>query len=141
VCGASCIDRGSSWYKENAKREEERETKSTQEIISKSETLQNLEKVCRYFPFFDETKPKVKSISKQNDKLFYHYSLQVDFENLKAEFEKKLPQNGWIFKKENRGVWKNQLEFEKGNYWVQFSNGNFGESNYAISCKDSTITN
>lgn len=134
-----CIDRGNPVFKEIANGAGNRETESTEKLISQSSELQNLEKICRDLPFFRGTQPKIKGISRENDVLFYYYNLETDVKKMQEALKEQLSQNGWVLKKENNGIWENQIEFEKGNYWIQVTNGNFGESNYGTNCKDSTI--
>jgi hypothetical protein len=136
-----CIDRGSPIFKKVSNQEDERWTRSTEKLISSSERLQKLDAVCRDLPYFSETNPARKGASRKNDALYYHYRLEVDFERVKELVIKHLVGDGWVQTKTEYGLWENQIEFEKDTYWIQVSNGNFGESNYATNCQDKSIVN
>lgn len=115
---------------------EKRATEAAEAIISQSDQLKNLDKICRNLPVFDETEPKVKSISRKSDTLFYYYKLKIDFGELQNRLKEKLEKDGWTLKRGVNGVKEVQIEFEKGNYWIQVGYNEFTELNYSTNCSD-----
>lgn len=138
---SGCIDRGSPWFREHARKEGERRTRSTEVLIEKSADLQKLESVCKDIPFFKTTEPLVKGISRTNDQLFYYYHLDAADKDVYIAIKNDLQKKGWRFIRENEGFWEHQIEFEKDSYFIQVTFGNFGDSNYGTNCKDNSLTN
>jgi hypothetical protein len=116
-----------------------RMSRATEREIKNSPALQELDKVCRKLPFFEKIDPVRQMTSKKDDTLFYYYRLKKDFDELKRFYKAKLPPDGWTLVKEDSEIWEDQIEFKKGRYRIQISNGSFGDENYATSCEDSSI--
>jgi hypothetical protein len=115
-------------------------TRETEALISRSEKLTKLDKLCRNLPAFDVIEPKVKSVNQKFDTLFYYYELKTDTEDLKSQIKEHLIQDGWLLKVEKQSDWEYQIEFEKETYWLQFSYNKFSRLNYSINCKDFSIS-
>ena len=132
----SCVDRESRWFKDEAKKNEDRETASTERLIQASKPLQELEAVCRALPYFRDTVPLTKATNKEANKLFYNYRLNQAVDTVNDAVKRYFADQGWTLKREDDGFWEYQIEFEKGNYSIQVTSGNFGESNFATNCHD-----
>jgi len=115
---------------------EKKSTEATEKLISQSGKLQKIDKLCRSLPVFKESEPKVKSISRTNDTLFYYYKLKPGFDEVQSQVREYLLKEGWVLKREGSGSWENQIEFEKDNYWIQINFNEFTELNYATNCKE-----
>ena len=128
---SSCSDR---------KNAELRSTRETEALISGSEKLTKLDKICRSLPVFDDIEPEVKSVNQKYDTLFYYYGLKIETEDLKSQIRKHLIEGGWLLKVEKQSAWEYQIEFEKENYWLQLGYNEFSRLNYSVNCKDFSIS-
>lgn len=131
----SCLDRDSPSYRSNAKASGERETASTEKAVRESEALSGLDQKCRDIPFFRDSKPTVKSLSKDRTTLFYYYDLKVPVQEIHDVVRKYFADRGWLFIREDSGLWEHQIEFEGEGYWIQITSGKFGDSNLATNCR------
>lgn len=136
-----CLDRSHPLFKKWTENDGADGTKHTESRVEASPQLRMLEVSCRGLPYFSESRPLRKGISRENDMLFYYYRLDVDFRNVSKAVTGHLISSGWKVTKSESGIWEEQIEYEKDNYWIQLTHGRFGDSNYATNCQDRNITN
>lgn len=105
------------------------------EEIRQSKDLQNLERMCSQLPILGGLTPEKKSIGRKGNILFYHYSLDQDFNQFKSTYKDILLREGWTLTKEESGVWEEQIEFEKETLRIHISYGYAGKGSYGLSCE------
>lgn len=140
LTNVGCIDRESPFFKQEADKERVRMTKYTEDRIAESAKLRKLDAVCRDLPYFRDSAPVRKGMSREQDTLYYYYRINVAFETVNHELTDYLLSNGWRNTKMDNEIWEYQVEFEKDNYWIQISYSKFSEDNFATNCLDKAIS-
>lgn len=133
----ACFDpSGLPIVKEKFIEQEKEITKQTDEMIEKSEILQEIRKFCSEVPILNGFEFVNKTYALQNKQyLSFSYHSEVSFESVKSQYKSLLPQKGWSFiSEESFGV--DGMGFRKGNYLVKiyhFETDKIG--NYVIHCE------
>lgn len=134
-----CNPWGLPGLKQQAKKEEQRITRETEEAIKKSPGLQELNRLCT------EEIPRPEgfvSVNKSRDFneeqfLSYGYHSTHDYQSVKRFYLDYFVQHGWQLKTEKDSGWgPSKLEFRKDSYGVVIYDMGAGEGeNYGIVCK------
>jgi len=133
---SGCFDQSTFPLTRTPLESEQHQTESTEKLISQFPYLQVLDKACRELPIFMDVKPERKSISKNNDEIFYYYRLATPVSDVYEAVRSSLTMKNWRFVREGKGIWEHQLEFENDEITIQITSGNFGESNFGTTCRD-----
>jgi len=115
-------------------------TADADEEISRSQALQDLEKMCLSLPFFNGIKPGEKMVIRGR-MVSYEYRLGRDFNDLKAEYKNKFLSEGWILKEEKRLVADEYITFTKDKLEININKSLTEEERYSVSCKNNSILN
>lgn len=124
--------------KEEARRQDERITRETEEAIKKSSKLQELNQLCT------ERIPKPTGFEllykdrdyHQETFLSYSYRSALDYQSVKRFYLDYFAQNGWELKKEKDDGWgPNEIEFHKDSYRVKIYDKEWGGETYSILCR------
>lgn len=131
-----CINRDSPWFK--SWREDERAEMNEQirKLISETPRLQLLESLCREVVYFSAVEPLRIGINKERDTLYFGYKLDLELKTVQNGATEFLEARGWKMTKSQSGLWEEQIEFEKNEYWIQIAHGNAGDMNYYVNCSD-----
>lgn len=133
----ACFDSsGLPIVKEKLIEQEKEITKQTDEMIEKSEVLQEIRKFCSEVPILNGFEFVNKTYALQNKQyLSFSYHSEASFEGVKSQYKSLLPQKGWsVIPEESFGV--DGMEFRKGNYLFKiyhFKTDKIG--NYVIHCE------
>ena len=138
---SGCLDRGNPVFRAITKSSERESTEAAEKAVGESETLKRLYDVCRSIPFFNSREPKTKSLitrDPNNVLLTLYYAIDgTDFETVFQTTRTQIVAEGWDFLGAESGIWEEQIEFAKDEFWVRIAYGNFGDRNFAISCRNS----
>jgi hypothetical protein len=134
----ACDPRQLPGFKQEAKRQEERITRETEEAIKKSPALQELDHLCtQEIPRPDGFVPVNKYRDVHEERfLGYGYHSALDYQSVKSFYINHLTQNGWQITKQKDGGWgEPQIEFRKDKYRVTIFDVGAGEgTNFTLSC-------
>lgn len=138
VCLTACDPRQFPGFKQEAKRQEERITRETEEAIQKSPALQELNHLCT------EEIPRPEGfvlVNKSRDFnkerfLSYGYHSTLGYESVKRFYLDYFAQHGWQLTKQKDGGWgPSEIEFRKDSYGVTIYDMGAGEGeNYGLVC-------
>ena len=138
ICFTACNPRELPGFRQEAKRQEERITRETEEAIKKSSALQELNHLCT------EEIPRPEgfvSVNKSRDFneerfLSYGYHSPLDYESVKRFYLDYFAQRGWQLTKQKDGGWgPSEIEFRKDSYRVTIYDMGAGEGeNYGLVC-------
>jgi hypothetical protein len=135
----ACDPRQLPGFKQEARRQEERITRETEEAIKKSPALQELDRLCaQEIPRPDGFIP----VNKYGDLvegryLGYGYHSGIDYQGVKSFYLNYFTQHGWQLTKEKEAGWgPSEIEFRKNGYQVTVSDVVRGkEINYFLHCE------
>lgn len=124
--------------KEEARKQDERITRETDEAIKKSPKLQELNRLCM------ESIPKPTGFELLNKDRDYHeetflgysYRSKLDYQTVKRFYLDYFVQNGWALTEEKDDGWgPSKIEFHKDSYRVTiYDMGAADGKNYSIVC-------
>jgi hypothetical protein len=125
-------------FKQEAKRQEERITRETNEAIQKSPALQKLNHLCtEQIPLPDGFVLVNKSRDFNEERfLSYGYRASNDYESVKHFYIGHFTQNGWEVAGQKNGGWgPSNVRFRNGEYQVTIYNMRATDGiNYALVC-------
>jgi hypothetical protein len=135
----SCDPRGVPGFKQEAKRQDQRITRETEEAIRKSPALQELNRLCtEEIPRPDGFVLVKKSRDFHDEKfLSYGYHSTLDYQSVKRFYVDYFAQHGWKLNREKDDGWgPSEIEFRKDRYQVTISDVVRGkEINYFAVCE------
>jgi hypothetical protein len=138
LCFTACNPRDLPGFKQEAKRQEQRITRETEDAIKKSPALQELDRLCTqeiprpagFVPGY-----KYRDFNEQKF-LGYGYHSSLDYQSVKSFYMNYFTQHGWQLTNEKDSGWgQPQIEFRKDGYRVTIYDMGGGEGdNYTVSC-------
>jgi hypothetical protein len=139
VCLTACDPRGLPGFKQEAKRQEERITRETEEAIKKSTTLQELHHLCTEQIPRPEGFVLVNKFRGLHGEIFlgYGYHSPLDYQSVRRFYTNYFNQHGWQLTKQKDGGWgPSKIEFRKEGHEVMISeSGSQDEGiNYFLEC-------
>ncbi len=143
ACLEGCNPRRWPGFQGEAKRQEERITRDTEEAIKKSAALQELDRLCTQ----EIARPEgFVPVNKYRDLhgdrfLGYGYQSALDYGSVSTFYQNFLSQHGWqLTKRKDNGWGQRQIEFRKGRYEViLYDLGGSEGINYSLHCEKLSI--
>ena len=133
----ACFDpSGLPIIKERLIEQEKQVTKQTDEMIEKSEVLQEIRKFCGEVPILNGFEFVNKKYALQKKQyLSFGYRSQADFETVKSYYKNILQQKGWKFLSEG-GLSADGIEFKKDIYVISIYHAAIDDgANLVIYCE------
>jgi hypothetical protein len=138
LCFTSCDPRQLPGFKQEAKRQDERITRETEEAIKKSPALQELDRLCTTEIVRPEGFVSVKKSRDFHQERFlsYGYHSTLDYQSVKRFFLNYFVQHGWQLTEEKDHGWgPSKIEFRKDTFKVTIYDMGRGEGeNYGMVC-------
>lgn len=134
---AACDPRKLPGFKEEAKRQEERITRETEEAIKKSPALQELARLCATEIPRPQGFVEKRKYRDYNEEKFvgYAYNAKIDYSSVKSFYLDYFTQHGWQITKQKDGGWgPSELEFSNGKYQVKIYDKGQPDGAYDIVC-------
>ena len=106
-----------------AKNQEERITRETEEAIKKSSALQELDRICtQEIPRPDQSEPLRKYKSLRDEKfLGYGYRSTLSYDQLRDFYLQRLPNMGWQLSGQKEGWGPSETAFRRNGFELKIS--------------------
>lgn len=134
---SACNPRQLPGFKQEAKRQEERVTRETDEAIKKSPALQELAHLCtEEIPRPQDFVQSRKYRDVNGEKFVgYAYNAKVDYSSVRSFYVDYFTQHGWQLTNQKDGGWgPSGLEFRNDKYKVKIYDKGQPDGSYDIVC-------
>lgn len=136
ACVAACDPRKLPGFKQEARRQDERITRETDEAIMKSPALQELAHLCTKLIPRPEGFVEAHKYKDHEEKLLgYAYRAKTDYSSVKSFYLDYFSQHGWRLTKQKDDGWgPSELEFRNDGHRVTIYDKGQSDGTYGIVC-------